>query len=75
MLVTRRLDHPPRVRHLGPYLERDCSSSLAVMLLYSYGLTGDSWVPLTVALAGTHTVIVPDLRGLRLSSKLEGGLH
>jgi len=45
----------------------------AVMLLHGYGLTGDSWAPLAAALAGTHTVIVPDLRGLGLSSKPAGG--
>ena len=45
----------------------------AVTLLHGYGLTGDSWAPLAAALAGTHTVIVPDLRGLGRSSKPEGG--
>ena len=45
----------------------------AVMLLHGYGLTGDSWAPLAAALAGTHTVIAPDLRGFGLSSKPEGG--
>lgn len=45
----------------------------AVMLLHGYGLTGDSWALLAAALAGTHTVIVPDLRGLGLSSKPDGG--
>ena len=48
-------------------------SGPAVMLLHGYGLTGDSWSPLAAALAGTHTVIVPDLRGLGLSSKPEDG--
>ena len=48
-------------------------SGPAVMLLHGYGLTGDSWAPLAAALAGTHMVIVPDLRGLGLSSKPEGG--
>ena len=48
-------------------------SGPAVMLLHGYGLTGDSWSPLAAALAVTHTVIVPDLRGLGLSSKPEDG--
>lgn len=48
-------------------------SGPAVTLLHGYGLTGDSWVPLATALAATHTVIVPDLRGLGLSSKPVGG--
>jgi len=41
----------------------------AVVLLHGYGETGDMWAPLAVALARDHTVIVPDLRGLGLSSK------
>ena len=45
----------------------------AVMLLHGFGLTGDSWAPLAVKLASTHTVIVPDLRGFGLSLKPEGG--
>ena len=48
-------------------------SGAAVMLLHGYGLTGDSWAPLAAALAETHTVIAPDLRGFGLSSKPEGG--
>ena len=45
----------------------------AVVLLHGYGETGDMWVPLAVELARDHTVIVPDLRGLGLSSKPAGG--
>jgi len=45
----------------------------AVVLLHGYGETGDMWVPLAVDLAKDHTVIVPDLRGLGLSSKPAGG--
>lgn len=41
----------------------------AVVLLHGYGETGDMWEPMAVELAKTHTVIVPDLRGLGLSSK------
>ena len=44
-----------------------------MLLLHGYALTGDSWAPLAAALADTHTVIVPDLRGLGLSSKPAGG--
>ena len=36
-------------------------------------MTGDSWAPLAAALAETHTVIAPDLRGFGLSSKPDGG--
>ncbi len=41
----------------------------AVVLLHGYGDTGDMWVPLAAALARDHTVVVPDLRGMGLSSR------
>jgi pimeloyl-ACP methyl ester carboxylesterase len=45
----------------------------AVILLHGYGETGDMWAPLAAALAKTHTIIVPDLRGMGLSSHPAGG--
>ncbi|MFH5776032.1 alpha/beta fold hydrolase [Paracoccus sp. NGMCC 1.201697] len=45
----------------------------AVMLVHGYGETGDMWVPMAEDLARDHLVIVPDLRGLGLSSKPPGG--
>ena len=45
----------------------------AVVLLHGYGETGDMWAPLASELARERTVIVPDLRGLGLSSKPAGG--
>jgi pimeloyl-ACP methyl ester carboxylesterase len=45
----------------------------AVLLLHGYGETGDMWQPLAVRLAKTHTVIVPDLRGMGLSAHPAGG--
>lgn len=45
----------------------------AVLLLHGYGETGDMWAPLAAELAPDHTVIVPDLRGMGLSSKPAGG--
>ena len=45
----------------------------AAILLHGYGETGDMWVPLAAELARDHTVIVPDLRGMGLSSRPEGG--
>lgn len=45
----------------------------AVVLIHGFGDTGDMWGPLAVRLAQRHTVIVPDLRGLGLSSKAPGG--
>ncbi|MES2058144.1 MAG: alpha/beta hydrolase [Pseudomonadota bacterium] len=45
----------------------------AVVLLHGYGETGDMWAPLAADLMRDHMVIVPDLRGLGLSSKPAGG--
>ncbi|MBN9562938.1 MAG: alpha/beta hydrolase [Alphaproteobacteria bacterium] len=45
----------------------------AVILLHGYGETGDMWAALAAELAPDHTVIVPDLRGMGLSSRPEGG--
>ena len=45
----------------------------AVVLLHGYGETGDMWAPLAAALIPGHTVVVPDLRGLGLSSVPAGG--
>src|SRR5437899_5839665 len=44
----------------------------AVVLLHGYGETGDMWAPLAARLARDHTVIVPDLRGMGLSSHPAG---
>jgi pimeloyl-ACP methyl ester carboxylesterase len=41
----------------------------AVVLLHGYGETGDMWAPLAAVLVRDHTVVVPDLRGLGLSSR------
>lgn len=48
-------------------------SGPAVVLIHGFGDTGDMWSPLAAALARDHRVVVPDLRGLGLSSKPEGG--
>jgi pimeloyl-ACP methyl ester carboxylesterase len=45
----------------------------AVVLLHGFGDTGDMWVPLAADLARDHTVVVPDLRGMGLSSQTTGG--
>jgi pimeloyl-ACP methyl ester carboxylesterase len=45
----------------------------AVVLLHGFGDTGDMWAPVAAALAPRHTVVVPDLRGMGLSSHPEGG--
>ena len=45
----------------------------AVLMIHGYGETGDMWAPLAAALASDHTVVAPDLRGMGLSSRPEGG--
>ena len=45
----------------------------AVVMLHGFGTTGDMWGHLASALIEDHIVIAPDLRGLGLSSKPDGG--
>jgi len=45
----------------------------AVLLLHGFGDTGDMWIALAEILLKDHTVIVPDLRGMGLSSHQDGG--
>ena len=45
----------------------------AVVLLHGFGDTGDMWAPVAAALMQNHTVVVPDLRGMGLSSHPEAG--
>jgi pimeloyl-ACP methyl ester carboxylesterase len=48
-------------------------SGPAVVLIHGFGDSGDMWTPLAIALAKDHRVVVPDLRGMGLSSKPDGG--
>ena len=45
----------------------------AVVMLHGFGDTGDMWAPAATVLIHNHTVVVPDLRGMGLSSHPEGG--
>src|SRR5271157_2760087 len=45
----------------------------AVVLLHGFGDTGDMWAPVAAVLMKDHTVVVPDLRGMGLSSHPQGG--
>ena len=45
----------------------------AVVLIHGFGETGDMWSPMAAALEKDHIVIVPDLRGMGLSSHPAGG--
>ena len=44
-----------------------------VVLIHGFGDTGDMWAPLAAELAKSHTVVVPDLRGMGLSSHPSDG--
>jgi pimeloyl-ACP methyl ester carboxylesterase len=45
----------------------------AAVLIHGFGDTGDMWAPLAADLERDHTVIVPDLRGMGLSSHPASG--
>ena len=45
----------------------------AVLMLHGFGDSGDMWEPLASAMVRDHTVIVPDLRGMGLSSHPDTG--
>src|SRR5260370_12591932 len=45
----------------------------AVVMLQGFGTTGDMWGHLARALIVEHMVVAPDLRGLGLSTKPDGG--
>ena len=48
-------------------------SGPAVILIHGFGDTGDMWAKLADDLVRDHTVVVPDLRGMGLSAKPDGG--
>jgi pimeloyl-ACP methyl ester carboxylesterase len=45
----------------------------AVIMLHGFGDTGDMWAPVAAVLAKGHHIVVPDLRGMGLSSHPESG--
>ena len=45
----------------------------AVVMLHGFVETGDTWAPLAESMAKYRTIIVPDLRGMGLSSHPSGG--
>ncbi|MHA0111544.1 alpha/beta fold hydrolase, partial [Klebsiella pneumoniae] len=47
----------------------------AVVLIHGFADTGDMWAPLAAALAGKHTVVVPDLRSMGLSATVDRGFE
>jgi len=52
---------------------RSGGSGPVVLLVHGFGDTGDMWGPLARELAKTHTVVVPDLRGMGRSSHPASG--
>jgi pimeloyl-ACP methyl ester carboxylesterase len=48
-------------------------SGPVVVLLHGYTQTSHMWLPLIPKLAGSHTVIAPDLRGIGASERAAGG--
>jgi pimeloyl-ACP methyl ester carboxylesterase len=57
----------------GTQYVRVAGKGPAVLLLHGFGDTGDMWAPLAEVLMARHTVVVPDLRGMGLSSHPPGG--
>src|SRR5262245_3545966 len=57
----------------GTQYVRVAGQGPAVLLLHGFGDTGDMWEPVAAVLVKDHTVIVPDLRGMGLSSHPEAG--
>lgn len=55
------------------YLTASKGDGNLVVLLHGYAETSHMWRPLITELAGTHTVIAPDLRGAGQSSHPEDG--
>ena len=44
-----------------------------IVMLHGFGDTGDMWAPLAAKMAMDHTIVVPDLRGMGLSSHPSDG--
>jgi pimeloyl-ACP methyl ester carboxylesterase len=57
----------------GTQYVRVGGSGPAVLMLHGFGDTGDMWLRLAELLVKDHTVVVPDLRGMGLSSHPEDG--
>lgn len=55
------------------YHVRVGGSGPAVLMLHGFGDSGDMWAPLAAEMIRDHTIIVPDLRGMGLSSHPETG--
>jgi pimeloyl-ACP methyl ester carboxylesterase len=45
----------------------------AIVFLHGFGDSGDMWAPVAAQLVKTHTIVVPDLRGMGLSAHPDTG--
>src|SRR5260221_8175795 len=57
----------------APIHVRSGGSGPTVVLIHGFGDSGDMWSPLAARLVKNHRVVVPDLRGMGLSSHPETG--
>jgi len=78
--ASARVEHFPRDFHVEHIKTGDATLYVrvggqgpAIVLLHGFGDTGDMWAPVAKALSRTHTVFVPDLRGMGFSSQPKGG--
>jgi pimeloyl-ACP methyl ester carboxylesterase len=66
--------HTEEIRTNGTTLHvRVGGGGPAVVFLHGFGDTGDMWAPVAAVLVKTHTVVVPDLRGMGLSAHPDTG--
>ena len=66
--------HTEEIRTNGTTLHvRIGGQGPAVVMLHGFGDTGDMWAPAAAALVKNHTVVVPDLRGMGLSTHPDQG--
>ena len=66
--------HSQEIKTNGTVLHvRTGGKGPAVILLHGFADTGDMWAPTAALLEKTHTVVVPDLRGMGLSAHPDTG--
>jgi pimeloyl-ACP methyl ester carboxylesterase len=66
--------HTEEIKTNGTTLHvRVGGSGPAVVFLHGFGDTGDMWAPVAAVMVKTHTVVVPDLRGMGLSAHPDTG--
>jgi len=75
--AVRRFPEGIRVEELkvngATYHVRFGGTGPAVVMLHGFADTGDMWAPLAGQMIAQHTLVIPDLRGMGLSSHPESG--